>query len=147
MKIFLSAIVVLVGALTAVQSGMNAQLRHSLGSGVLGAAINFTVGTAILWCLIVLARIPVPSLSQASQVPWWAWVGGLCGATIVTVITIAARDLGALPIAVLTVAGGLLMSIVLDHFGWFGFPVRPFTLAKLAGCVLLVVSLVLFKEE
>ncbi len=146
MKIFLSLLVVVIGALTAVQGGMNAQLRHSFGSGVLGAAVNFTLGTVILWCIVALTRISPPTLSQVSQVPWWAWLGGLCGATIVTVITVAARELGALPIAVLTVTGSLLMSVALDHFGWFGFPLRPFTAAKLAGCVLLVVSLILFKE-
>lgn len=147
MKILLSLLVAMVGALTAVQIGMNSQIRASLGHGLLGAAVNFTVGTLALWGVVVLVRVPLPSVSQAAQVPWWAWLGGVCGACIVTVITITGRELGALPILLLTVVGSLFMSIVLDHFGWLGFPIRPFTWAKLVGCVLLVISLILFRES
>ncbi len=147
MKIILSLIVAFAGALTAIQVGMNAQLRQSFGHGLLGAATNFTVGTALLWLVVLALRLPLPTLAQASSVPLWAWLGGACGAFIVTTNTVAGRELGALAIAVLTLSGGLIMSVLLDHFGWFGFPVKPFTLAKLAGCVLLVISFLLLRES
>lgn len=147
MKLLLSLLVSLAGAVTAVQVGMNAQLRQSFGHGLLGAVTNFTIGTVILWGVVLAARLPMPSLAQAATVPWWAWLGGACGAFIVTTITITGRELGALAIAALSLSGSLLMSVVLDHFGWFGFPERPFTLTKLVGCVLLVVSFLLFREN
>lgn len=147
MKLLLSLLVSLAGALTAVQVGMNSQLRQSLGHGLFGAVTNFTIGTAILWGIVLLARLPMPTVAQVAVVPWWAWLGGACGAFIVTTITITGHELGALAIATLTVSGSLLMSIVLDHFGWFGFPVKPLTLSKLVGCVLLVVSFFLFARD
>lgn len=147
MKIVLALAVVVAGSLTAVQWGMNAQLRHSFGHGTLGALVNFMVGTVLLAVLVTAARIPLPSWTAVTQVPAWAWFGGACGAFLVTISAIAGRELGALYIGALLVTGQLLMGLVLDHFGWFGFPVRPFTLAKLCGCGLLVTSLLLFREN
>lgn len=147
MKLVLALAVAFAGALTAVQLGMNAQLRHSFGHGILGALVNFTVGTVLLACIVAAARIPLPSMAAVTQVPAWAWLGGACGAFLVTIGAIAGRELGALYIGALLVTGQLLMGLVLDHFGWFGFPVKPFTLAKLCGCVLLVISLILFREN
>ncbi len=147
MKVLLMVAVMVAGGLTAVQAGMNAQLRHSFGHGILGALTNFLIGSAALLTLVVVARVPFPSWATIGEVPRWAWLGGLCGAALVTSITVAARELGALYIAALLLVGQLAMSVVLDHYGWFGFPVRPFTYAKLAGGVLLVVALVLFKES
>jgi len=147
MKLILGIVVMVAGAISALQLGMNAQLRHSFGHGTVAALVNFTIGTLALAGFVLLARLPIPTIAQVSAVPAWAWLGGLCGAVIVTTTAIAGRELGALSIAALVVSGQLVMSVVLDHFGWFGFPVKPFTMAKAIGCVLLVVSLVLFKES
>jgi len=109
--------------------------------------VNFLVGTAVLFALVVLARIPLPSAQAVAQTPTWAWFGGLCGAFLVTMSAVGGRELGAVYIAALLVTGQLCMSLALDHFGWFGFPIRPFTMTKLVGCVLLLTSLILFKES
>ena len=147
MKFFLAIAVMAAGGFSAMQLGMNAQLRHSFGHGMVGALINFLVGTVALTTLVLLARLPLPTVAIVKEVPSWAWLGGILGAVIVTTTAIAGRELGALYIAALIVSGQLLMSLVLDHFGWFGLPVRPFTMAKAIGSVLLVVSLILFKES
>lgn len=146
MKLILALGVLIAGASTAAQLGMNSQLRHSLGHGTFGSLVNFLVGTTALILLIVVARIPLPSAQAVAQTPSWAWFGGLCGAFLVTMSAVAGRELGAVYIAALLVTGQLCMSLVLDHFGWFGFPIRPFTITKLVGCALLLVSLILFKE-
>lgn len=125
--------------------GMNSQLRETLGNGLLGALANFIVGAVVLALLVLACRVPLPSVASLSQVPVWAWFGGVLGAALVTAATIAARDLGALPILVLGILGQALGSMLVDHYGWAGYPVRPISLAKITACVLLLISIALVK--
>ena len=124
---------------------LNAQLRATLGNGLLGALVNFLVGFFTLTLVVLACRVPMPSAASFTQVPAWAWCGGMLGAFFVTVATIAARDLGALPILVLVILGQALGSMFVDHFGLMGYPVRPISLVKVTACVLLIMSVVLIK--
>lgn len=145
MKLILALCVFMSGLAFPFQAGMNAQLRATLGNGLLGALANFLVGFITLTLVVLVCRVPFPSAASFSQVPAWAWCGGMLGAFFVTVAAIAARDLGALPILVLVILGQALGSLFVDHFGVMGYPVRPISLAKITACILLIVSVVLVK--
>jgi bacterial/archaeal transporter family-2 protein len=43
----------------------------------------------------------------------------------------------------LTVFGQLAASLVVDNYGWLGFPQQPFTITRLAGAALLLAGVVL----
>jgi transporter family-2 protein len=146
MQILLSLLVALVGAGTVVQTAMNSQLRASLGHTVLGAAVNFSVGLGVLGLMIMLLRIPLPSAQAVGAVPLWAWCGGALGASFVAVVAYAGRDLGALVVVGAVVVGQVLASLLIDHYGWLGFPERPFTTARFLGCVLLLGGFLLLKR-
>ncbi len=146
MELLLLAAVILAGAGTVVQTAMNAQLRSSLGHAILGASVNFSVGFLVLIALVTLMRIPLPSHHAVSQTPWWAWFGGALGATFVAVVAFASRDLGALLVMGLIIVGQVIASIVIDHYGLLGFPVRPFGIIKMVGCTLLVAGFLLMKR-
>jgi len=145
MKFLLALGVFLTGFALPFQMGMNAQLRETLGNGLLGALANFIIGSLALALLVLAFRVPLPSLASISQTPGWAWFGGILGALLVIAATFAARELGALPILVLGLLGQAIGSILVDHYGWAGYPVRPISLAKITACVLLVVSVFLVK--
>ena len=51
--------------------------------------------------------------------------------------------LGAATLLSLIVLGQLLTSLLVDHFGWIGFPAHPLSLVRLAGAVLLFAGVVL----
>ncbi len=147
MKFVFAVLVVLAGIFTSMQTGMNAQLRHSLGHAATAALANFSVGLLALLATIFVLRIPLPSLSAVGQTPAWAWFGGCLGAFLIGTLAVAARELGGAMIVALLVGGQLFAALILDHYGWLGFPVRPITLSRVAGSVLLIVSLLLFKES
>ena len=63
MKFLFAFLVVLAGVGTVIQTGMNMQLRLSLGHTVLAALTNFCVGFFALAAAILLCRIPLPTLS------------------------------------------------------------------------------------
>jgi transporter family-2 protein len=120
-----------------IQLGMNAQLRKVLHSAYSAALISFLVGTLALFGLIVVTRSSFPTRETLTEVPHWAWFGGLFGAFQVALSTVVAAELGATSLLVLGLAGQLGMALVVDHYGWLGLPENPITWVRVFGVALL----------
>lgn len=136
------------GALIALQFGVNAALRGALGGSAFFATfVSYAVGALTsLVCLLAVRPAP-PSWNRVAAVPWWAWTGGAVGVGYVTASILLAPKLGATRLIVLVVAGQLLASLLLDHFGLLGYPVRPFNAWRALGCVLLVAAVLIIKAN
>ena len=132
----------LMGAMAAVQSGVNARLRLSLSSPFQAALISFAVGTAALALLVVVLR-PAWSAQALGDTPWWAWTGGALGAFCVSSAVVLAPRVGALVLAATAVTGQLLTGVVLDHFGLVAFAKQPATPSRIAGVLLLIAGVLL----
>lgn len=128
------------GALLPVQAGMNARLREALGSPYRASFVSFFVGTVALVVLVLLTR---GEPAEPRQAPWWAWVGGLIGATLVTGAVVLTPRLGAAALFAALVAGQLTAAAVIDHFGLVGYPVLPFSSSRAVGIVLLLAGALL----
>jgi len=127
------------------QAGINAQLNLWTRSPVLAATISFAVGTLALILYAVVTRISMPSLQDASGHPWWIWTGGLLGAFFVAATVILVPRLGATSMLGLILAGQLIASLVLDHFGLLGYAVQPITPGRLLGVAFLAAGVVLVR--
>ena len=125
------------GVVLIVQVGLNSALRDALGSTVMAALMSFGVGSAALLAFLLLARTPWPGRAQLLAVPGWAWLGGVLGAFYVVSTIIAGPRLGAAALLALVVLGQLATSLLVDHFGWLGFPQHPLTPLRLLGALLL----------
>ncbi len=146
MNLFWIALALLAGATLPTQAGINAQLQlHWARHPALASLVSFTVGTLALVGYCVAARVPFPSLAGTTT-QWWHWVGGLLGAVFVTVVTFLAPRLGAATMVGLVVAGQMIASVGLDHFGALGYAERPVTLMRLAGIAMLVGGVVLIRR-
>ena len=128
----------LVGALLALQVGVNTQLRVGLGDAGLAALTSFVVGTVALALYAAVLRPTMPTSATLAAIPWWAWTGGVLGALYVATVTVIAPRLGAATLTTLVVAGQLAMALALDHFGLIGFARRPVDLSRMAGVALVV---------
>src|SRR5579883_2794559 len=107
----------LAGALVALQFGVNADLRNFVAHPLYATLTSYTVGAlASLVCLCV-ARPALPSLNRIAAAPWWVWTGGAIGVGYVTISIMLAPRLGAATLIVMVIAGQLLVSLLLDHFG------------------------------
>jgi transporter family-2 protein len=118
------------------QAGINAQLGLWTRSPVLASTISFMVGTLTLILYSLITRIPLPSFATAVNHPWWIWIGGALGAFFVTTTIILVPKLGATTMVALILAGQMFASLLLDHFGWLGYPLQPISLGRIAGVVL-----------
>ena len=127
----------LAGLVLTVQIGSNSLLSHSLGNPAMAAFGSFIVGLLGLAIYLMITRASVPTRAALAAVPLWVWSGGLLGTFYVVTTMIVAQRTGAASLLALSVLGQLLASLIVDHYGWIGFPQHEITLTRLAGAALL----------
>lgn len=132
------------GSMLPFQAGINARLADWVGGPVRASFVSFLVGTAALLALSLLFY-RTRSNGDLSEAPWWVWIGGLLGAFFVTASVVTAPRLGAATLVVLVVAGQAVAALVVDHFGWVGFPEHHVSAGRLAGVALLGVGVALVR--
>lgn len=131
------------GAANPFQAGTNAELNKQLGQPLLAGLWVYASGLAAVLVMALTARQLMPASvarlgAVASQVPWWAWCGGVIsvGSTIAGLVL--AQRLGSGTFTGLTITASLITSVVLDQFGWIGFKQHTASPGRLAGCAVLV---------
>jgi bacterial/archaeal transporter family-2 protein len=128
----------LIGVTNIIQSGVNSQLRISVQSPLLASVISFITGLiGIGLCYLVFDKNPAPTLNTLGQISWWKWTGGVLGAFYVLVVVLVVRDLGSANMVCLIIAGQMLATILIDHYGWVGFPVHSINTWRVVGMALI----------
>lgn len=136
---YLYGLTVLAGLANAIQPGQNATLSKSLGLPVTAALVILLVSTAaLLFGGLALGKLEIPSAGQISQVPWWAWSGGVLSVLLILAQLYASPSIGAASFLGIIVTVGVVASIVLDNYGWVGFAVHPASLWRMMGAVLMI---------
>lgn len=143
----LIVLVLLAGALSPAQAGINAQLRDLLGSPAEVAVVNGLVGALPLVLFLAARGLSLPEGDAAQGAPWYVWVGGLIGSYFVIVTLLSAERLGAALLVTLLVAGQAVGGLALDHFGLLGYETKPVNLWRLAGIGLVVAGVVLIQQK
>ena len=140
-------VALLIGVVLPVQSGVNAQLRIGIGHPLLAAFISFAVGTMALLGLNLALRVPLPAGEAVSRLPWWHWIGGLLGAAYIYLAILLAPRLGAATLVAAIVSGQMVASLLLDHFGWVGYPQQPLTPLRAVGALLVIGGVLLIQRR
>jgi bacterial/archaeal transporter family-2 protein len=134
------------GAVLPVQGAINAELNAELDAAVAVGAFSFLVATAAMAVAlgsILAAGAPRPRVEPLRRVPWWGWLGGLCGATYVTSVFLLIPEIGAAPVVVLTIAGQQLASVAVDRYGLLRLPRRVISGRRLTGVAVLLAGVTL----
>ena len=146
MRYFLMILALVVGCLLPIQASINAKLGTFLKAPVMAALVNFIVGFFILLIVIIGTRTPNNIMLAIKAAPAYAWIGGLMGAIYVTSIIFLVPRLGAALSFALIIAGQMIFSLALDHFGLFGVPVQPANWARIGGVLLIFAGIVLIQK-
>ncbi|MDQ7832375.1 MAG: DMT family transporter [Desulfovibrionaceae bacterium] len=133
------------GILIPVQAGINALLGRMVGGAEAAAFISFVVGTVVLAAYLLVFRIPLPLGQTVAAAPWWYWTGGAFGAFFVAASVLLVPKLGAGVMISVIIAGQIVSSLALDHFGVLGYPVRPLDLQRIIGAAFLAAGVFLIK--
>jgi bacterial/archaeal transporter family-2 protein len=137
---------VLAGGLLPLQAAMNATVGAQTSGPIFATAVNFSVGITGLVIVMSALRVPLPSAGQLQAVPWWAWLGGLCGVMMVMSTLMAAPKLGAALTFAAVIAGQVGIALLCDTFGWLNYPQQELSPGRIAGAILLVVGVVLIRK-
>jgi transporter family-2 protein len=134
------------GAVLPVQGAINAELNAEVDAALAVGTFSFLVATGamalVLGAAVALGR-PRPRLHPLAGLPWWAWLGGACGATYVTSVFLLIPEVGAAAVVMLTVAGQQVASVLVDRYGWLRMQRRELSEHRLAGVALLLLGVVL----
>jgi transporter family-2 protein len=109
--------------------------------GILPAFAFATAITAgISLALLLAARRSLAGYVNAIHQPAWLWLGGLMGAIVVLVITVAAPRIGTTATVAIFVFAQFAAAAIVDRYGLFGLDRIPVSPARIAGLVLLGVG-------
>ena len=134
------------GASVVLQQVLNAQLRTALNSAAWSGLASYAVGLAGMALLAVSLRDAPPSFTTVTRIPWWAWSGGLFGATFIGLAIFLVPQLGAATFIALLVTGQMLAAVTFDHFGWMGLSQRSVDLPRAFGVALLIGGVALIRR-
>nr|WP_180203076.1 DMT family transporter [Pseudomonas sp. SbOxS1]NYU02687.1 DMT family transporter [Pseudomonas sp. SbOxS1] len=136
---------VIAGAVVPFQSAINFNLGRGLGHPLWATLASLLVSIVVLSPIMLAMRLPLPSVAFITKAPLWMWAGGAFGVVFISLAVMLLPRLGASGFMALALAGQVVASLVLDHFGWFGLVERQITLPRLAGAVLLIGGVVLIQ--
>lgn len=140
-------IALLSGAMIPFQAGTNAMMGRGLGHPLWATVVSLVVSLVVIVPLLWGMRAPMPNLGAALQGPWWQWIGGVFGVIYITAALILAPRVGAANFIVGVVAGQMLASLLIDHFGLVGLPARPATLVRAVGLGLILLGIVVMQWQ
>ncbi|HEF4762650.1 TPA: DMT family transporter [Pseudomonas putida] len=136
---------VIAGAVVPFQSAINFNLGRGLGHPLWATLASLLVSILVLLPIILAMRLPLPSMAFMTRAPLWMWAGGAFGVCFISLAVVLLPKLGASGFLALSLAGQVVASLVLDHFGWFGLLERPISLPRVVGTLLLIGGVVLIQ--
>ena len=147
MNIIFAISAFIIGFSTSIQSGINGQIRAAAGNPLVATAVNFTVGTALLFLILLFtwkkSIYRLPDCRRLRLTRWWMWIGGPLGVIYVMATLLFPPIIGYGAFFSMMVAGQMIFSAAIDHIGWFGTAISPLSKKRLAGIFLLLAGAVL----
>ncbi len=134
------------GAMMPTQAAINNKLAVFVESPVLAAFISFFVGTVALFIYVIASGTPLTNIGSVKDAPPITWIGGLLGAFFVTAAVTLVPRLGVAMTFSLIIAGQMLVTIIIDHFGLLGVPVKEISLVRIAGILLITAGVILIRR-
>jgi len=134
------------GAMMPTQAATNNKMAGIVESPILAAFISFFVGTVALLVYMVVSGVSIANLTSAKEAPAIAWIGGFLGAFFVTAAVMLVPRLGVAMTFSLIIAGQMIVTLIIDHFGLLGVPMKEVSLARIFGIALIAGGVVLIRK-
>lgn len=139
-SVVLALAALIAGALVPFQAASNATLGRALGHPLWATVASLLVSMMVIVPIVLIMRAPTPSIQQATQLPIWAWFGGIAGVIYITSALLLTPRVGATNFIVCVIAGQMLTSLLIDHFGLMGLSIKEASLGRIAGVVLILLG-------
>lgn len=141
MNLILFAVAFGAGIAVSFQAAINSQMAAAVGANsVVAALVSFLCGSAALAVLAFARGGLSDALAALPQQPLWKFSGGFLGAAFIFCSVVLVPRIGLLNMVVLVIAGQLLTSMAIDHFGLINVAVRKVSPLRLAGAIVMIVG-------
>ncbi len=150
MNLILFALAFAAGTAISLQAAVNSQLAGGLGGNVVAAGlVSFAIGTVALAVIATGKGGLGMAISHLPAQPLWQLTGGLLGAGAIFCTVLLAPRIGLANMLALVIAGQLITSLSIDHFGLVGTVTRQVSAIKLTGALVMLagVFLTLFGNQ
>lgn len=134
------------GAVLPLQAGLNVQLGKAVHQPIFAAFASFLIGTIALFLYLLILKFDFSTMSEAKTVSPVVWLAGILGAFYVAVVILLAPKLGVALTFVLIVAGQMAVSLILDHYGLLGMPIKKINFPRIIGLVCLIIGVLLIRK-
>lgn len=127
------------GILMAVQGSLNSALGKIIGV-LEGNFILHAVGLAIISVMLFILGMGDGSLTRVGEAPWYLYLGGVLNVMIIYGVMFSISKTSAGIATTIIITGQLAMSLLIDHFGWFGLEQMAFTWQRGIGLVMMGIA-------
>jgi len=137
----LLSIAIAVGALLPIQGALNARLGGALPHPMQATLVSYLGGSIACISILLFAQASFPDWRRIADIDWYFYCGGFLGVFFVSGMLYLMPKVGVANMLAAAIIGQLLMSLIFDHFGFFGALVIDITPSRILGVVLLLVGL------
>ncbi|MCL4263889.1 MAG: DMT family transporter [Anaerolineae bacterium] len=130
-------IAIVCGAAVVIQARFNGIMDKGMGTL---ESVFVTYGLGGLVIALVMLVLRGGNLAAFRAMPWYVALAGICGLVIIGAISYSVPRLGLAVAFTIIVTTQFVLGAVFDHFGALGSEVRPLTLQKAAGILVLLVG-------
>ena len=127
-------IIILIGLIGGVAVGLQSPLASMMSQrlGVFESIFIVHIGGAV-FSLIPLLIYGGGKLAQWRSIPWFALCAGIFGLVVISAISYTIPRVGVAAAITTIIAGQLLVSMVLDHYGLLGASQRSMDATRVVG--------------
>lgn len=139
---WMTIIAILAGIIGGLAVGFQGPISSLMSQriGMLPSVFMVHLSGAVIALALIVASFTGFEPSSLKELPWYAYVSGAFGVIIICCISFAMPRIGVAATVTAIVVGELLLSAVIDHFGWFSVAVQPIDMRRLAGLAVLILG-------
>lgn len=110
----------------------------------LGTVYGNNISLVIIHLVGLICIIPfcIKGITVIKGIPLWCYLGGAIGILTILFCNTSIAVLGVTVQMAISLLGQTLSSVVIDHFGLFGFEKYPLTKNKMISIVLIIIGMV-----
>jgi transporter family-2 protein len=125
----------------------NGMLGKSFGSPFTATLAVFIFASMLIGLIVILTNNPGLSISSISNTNWKMWLGGVIVVMNIITFTIVPQKIGASNMIVIFIAGQILSSVIVEHFGLLNFPVHTVNWYRVLGLTLIIFGVMFVKKN
>lgn len=129
----------LAGACQSAMASLNGMISNYLGMFGMSLVVHLIGGGLLILYMKTVAHEKL----RITGMPWYLYSAGFFGIFLVVTSSYCISVLGVSFMTCISVTGQLVISAVIDHFGWFGVQRIPFNLKRVPCFALILAGLII----